>query len=119
MEIKVKIKSSSGGNYFVSVIQSEGKISLFCDCQAGSLLQMCKHKACILENSNKLLFDEDQKEAFNKAVAICQGSEVLEAYEELNSALKEVEKEEFVLKKLRKGLKAEFARKLAKGFPLN
>ncbi len=62
MDLTLRSKSSSGDipyNVYFK-ISSDGRLSVFCDCQAGEFGQFCKHKWQLLNGDEKMLVDSNQ-----------------------------------------------------------
>lgn len=118
MVVEIKIKSSSGGSYTVNVVSESGLVSLHCDCPAGSIGQMCKHKSWVISNDTSCLADDSQIVVLEQAVALLEETAIPTVFRETQSLLDELEAEEASLKKRAKSLKRELARKLGSGFPI-
>lgn len=62
MEIKFKVKSSSGaGSYTVKFIKrDDNNLSAYCDCPAGDNGQACKHRLAILNGDSSGLVSKNR-----------------------------------------------------------
>ena len=93
MEIKILAKSSSHPEPYLVIIKWNGsKISAFCNCRAGELGQLCKHKLQILSCDSKVLFDVKQVDDLNKIAEWVNSSTLLKVFDELEKAEQEKEK---------------------------
>jgi len=67
MSITILIKSSSQSEpRSVQVTQDESGLSFLCDCPAGIRGRICKHKRALVSADESMLYDEDQKDSFQK-----------------------------------------------------
>lgn len=69
-KIKLFVKGNSEPYYQVIFKNINGLISIKCDCRAGELTKLCKHKLTLIRGDvsalyNGELYDEDQSEMFN------------------------------------------------------
>ena len=118
MNYQFTVKSSSGDPYVAEVNTDDGTVRVLCGCAAGSLGQMCKHKAAIIEGDLTMLSDPDLEPLFTAAHEALSKSPVATKYHEMQEALAGIEREMAALKKREKALKAAFARILADGVPV-
>jgi len=94
MEITVLIKSSSSSEpRSVLILQDDSGLSIFCDCPAGDRGRICKHKKAIASGDVSMLYDEDQKENFEKAMEWVSQSGYPELMKELEEAENEMDTE--------------------------
>ena len=90
MEIKILVKSSSQSEpRTVLVMRDDSGLSFFCDCPAGIRGRICKHKKVLASCDDSMLFDEDQRESFEKVTAWVAQS----GYPDLMKEFKEAENE--------------------------
>jgi hypothetical protein len=90
MEITVLIKSSSSPDpRRVIVLQDDSGLSFYCDCPAGERGRICKHKKAMASGDDSMLYDEDQRENFEKAMDWVMQS----GYPDLMKELAEAENE--------------------------
>lgn len=69
MDIKILVKSSSSSEpRSVNVVQDDSGLSFFCDCPAGIRDRVCKHKRALASADDSMLFNEDQRENFDKLI---------------------------------------------------
>ena len=61
-KIIIKAVSSSGDYYHVHFEIINGKLTVFCDCQAGIHGKLCKHKIGLLAGDFSKLFDKEDKD---------------------------------------------------------
>jgi hypothetical protein len=65
MKIILYVKSSDGINcYEVAFKNREGIISIKCDCPAGELTKLCRHKLALLRGDDTVLYDNSQLSEF-------------------------------------------------------
>lgn len=70
--ISVRMKSSSGSPYIVNVDDlGGGNVRIYCNCKAGIVKKMCKHKAGVITGNPKLLFDPADMPLFEQASLLC------------------------------------------------
>ena len=59
-KIRILAKSSGSEPYNVDFILEDGKMKVFCNCQAGTFRDWCKHKYELLVGDVKRLYDPEQ-----------------------------------------------------------
>jgi hypothetical protein len=65
MKIILYVKSSDGINYYeVAFKNREGIISIKCDCRAGELTKLCRHKLALIRGDAAILYDNSQISEF-------------------------------------------------------
>lgn len=70
MEKSFRVRSSDGvTSYLVSVEKTKNGIALYCDCPAGNLEKLCKHKLAIVTGDEKILFNPGEKDSLKQ---ICE-----------------------------------------------
>ncbi|MCG6869532.1 MAG: hypothetical protein LJE91_12630 [Gammaproteobacteria bacterium] len=112
METTILVKSSSRDEpYAVAVSSTESRLSIFCDCPAGEWGKYCKHKMAIVLADERILFDEEQKDNFNKVKQWIVES----GYPDLVQELRESEKALESAKKNVKNQKEKIARLMKEG----
>ncbi len=112
MEITVLIKSSSSSKpRSVLVLQDDSGLSIFCDCPAGDRGRVCKHRKAVASGDASMLYDDEQKENFNKIMELVSQS----GYPELMKELEEAENEMDTEKEKLKDIKAKIARVMNEG----
>jgi len=88
MSITILIKSSSQSEpRSVQVTQDESGLSFLCDCPAGIRGRICKHKRALVSADESMLYDENQKDSFQKIMDWVNAS----SYPDLMKALKAAE----------------------------
>ena len=61
MKIFLYAKSSDGVNYYkVAFTNHQGIISIKCDCHAGQLTKLCRHKLALIRGEEAILYDNSQ-----------------------------------------------------------
>ena len=72
-------KSSSGSDpYSVDFTFKDGKLSIFCECQAGRYRKFCKHKWQMIKGNENILYDENQDSELAKISDWVQKSDYLD-----------------------------------------
>lgn len=112
MEKIILVKSSSRDEpYAVAISSTESGLSIFCDCPAGEWGKYCKHKMAIVLADERILYDGEQNNNFNKITRWISES----GYPSLVTELRTSEKELEVAKKNVKNQKEKIARLMKKG----
>lgn len=112
MEITILVKSSSRDEpYVVTVSSTETGLSILCDCPAGEWGKYCKHKVAIVLADEKILYDEEQTDNFNKISKWISES----SYPNLVTELRESEKSLEAAKRAVKNQKEKIARSMKEG----
>ncbi len=112
MEITILVKSSSRDEpYVVAVSSTEKGLSILCDCPAGEWGKYCKHKMAIVLADEKILYDEEQTDNFNKISKWISES----SYPHLVTELRESEKSLEAAKRAVKNQKEKIARSMKEG----
>lgn len=95
MELIILAKSSSNPEpYSVQVKWDKNKLSIFCNCPAGELGKLCKHKFSILSNNIDILYNKKQINDLIKINEWVQLSSYPKLLLMLNQA--EIEKEDLI-----------------------
>ncbi|MGD0036674.1 MAG: hypothetical protein ABSC53_05225 [Bacteroidota bacterium] len=116
MEIRLKAKSSSRPEpYSVLFIWNNKTLSVNCDCQAGELGQLCKHKLAFLQNDSSMLFDSKQSEELNNVYTWVKSTSFSDLLNELGQTERETEKAIANAKKQLSAAKHKLARLLKEG----
>ena len=103
----VLVKSSSGGNYRIRFNEKDGRLRIFCYCDAGTNGMICKHKRSLLGGNTELLESEKDVETFRQIMASPGWTELQCLMSEFEKELKVLEKEIEVVKNRQKALKKE------------
>lgn len=96
-------KSGSGEHYYKVIFEmKDNKLTVSCDCQAGILRQLCKHKKALILNDVSMLYDTEQEivlveiyEWTNKAGY----QKIFKQYENIKNEIEKLKKEEFAARK--------------------
>jgi len=116
MQIILLAKSSSQPEpYSVTFNWNNNKLSVFCNCPAGEIGQLCKHKTALLANESDILYDSKQKNQLDKISVWVQSSSLPKLLLQLKEA--ELEKDRIIekAKKDFSALKHKIARLLNEG----
>ncbi len=117
MEFELKAKSSSTGScYNVLFRLNEGKLSVFCTCQAGENGQNCKHKWQLLHGDESMLVDLSQKDQLKQIAEVAKGKNIDSLHDKIENLEIECKRLEKSQKKATADLKEKVSRKLALKF---
>ena len=87
MEISILLKSSSSPEpRTVNVVQDEAGLSFFCDCPAGERGRLCKHKKAVASGDASMLYDDTQRDNFNRIMEWVSESGYPQLMQELSKA---------------------------------
>ena len=115
MNVHIQAASSSGGSYDCEFSDEGDYLRVTCNCQAGLLRQVCKHKVALLRGDRKMLFDPDQETLLDMVMS-SPGYTVLKAHlDEYEVTLFSIEKEVSRLKETEKSIKARLAHEFIHG----
>ena len=90
VEIALKARSSSRPEpYLVVFVWNNETLSVSCDCPAGEVGQLCKHKLALLQNDASMLYNPNQKDDLAKAFKWVQTT----SFSSLLNELKETERQ--------------------------
>ncbi|HBR95236.1 MAG TPA: hypothetical protein DEA90_13835 [Opitutae bacterium] len=113
MKISIQAKSSSGDHsYTVDFIKEGELLSVFCNCPAGALGKLCKHKLQLLSGDNSMLHSDGDIEKLNELQAWVRAS----TFPNLQLKLSELESEIASLKLKIKKEKKNIEKKIKEGF---
>lgn len=112
---EVRIKSSSGDFYVVSIESAAGKTSVTCECAAGLNGLLCKHRLAIFNFDETLLFDPEDLKTFDRACDLVAGSNIPREYKLLQDTIKELEAEKKAIQARILAAKTVFGNRLNRG----
>lgn len=113
MITKINIKSSSSDEiYTVTFAIENNLISINCNCKAGLVKTLCKHRLSLLDGDVSAIIDKSDIKALTDVLDKIDKTKIVE----LNSELNKVEKEISTLDALRKKLRKEIGLKFSNGF---
>jgi len=102
MEIILYAKSSDGITcYEVSFKNKNGIISIKCDCRAGELTKLCRHKLALIRGDNSILYNRNQFSKFaiiKDWIKASSLSQLILEHDEIEKALRQKQNE---LKKIK------------------
>lgn len=94
MYLSVKVKSSEPAkNYTVDFIQRNELLKVSCNCIAGQLGQMCKHKDALLRGDVSMLVDPSDEANMAQALQVVRRTDIPAKLADLDRVLNEIEKE--------------------------
>ena len=113
-QIRLKAKSSSGGNYDVTFSNENGILSVSCSCKAGVYHKLCKHKTGLLNG------DEAMLDNCNEVPALRQIREWLRqsSYAGLLAEYESVKKQTDAMKERERKLRGRVEKILTGGIPV-
>ena len=100
-KIIIKAISSSGDYYNVHFEIINGKLTVFCDCQAGVHGKLCKHKIGLLARDVSKLFDEEDKDKLTQVQELVSKTnyfDILKTYNKVKADVEEAQKSEAKIK---------------------
>ena len=117
MKAIVRAKSSSGDYYDVTFDIRDGQISVRCNCKAGTLAQVCKHKTGLLEGNIEMLYSTSELSILDdiRQTEECQQLILVIAAKTLDLA--EIEKAKKALSQKEKSIKESIGRVFLHGIP--
>jgi hypothetical protein len=102
MKIILYAKSSDGVNYYnVAFNNREGIINITCDCRAGELTKLCRHKLALIRGDASILYDDSQLNEFTtikKWISESRFAQLILEHDSIEKALQERQRE---LKKIK------------------
>lgn len=102
MKIDLLAVSSDGsGRYKVTLYDESGVINLICNCYAGDMGTLCRHRIALLTNKTRGIFyaKDNEQDNLTLAVDILERSGLSQKYRTLANQLEELEKQYKVDKK--------------------
>lgn len=103
MKITLLAMSSGDTPYTVDFLVEEGKLTVHCDCKAGSYGQLCKHKTELLAGDASRLYDPSQMSDLEKIQGMLAGTSGLyDAVAAIAAAEKVVREKQAEVKTLKK-----------------
>jgi hypothetical protein len=100
-KIILRANSSAGDPYNVHFDFSDNKLTVFCNCQAGTYGKLCKHKTGLLDGDLTILFDKADQETLLQVIEYVKKSkytEVMSAYSLKKKEIEEMQKQEKKIK---------------------
>ena len=102
MKIILYAKSSDGINcYEVAFKNREGIISIKCDCPAGELTKLCRHKLALIRGDAAILYDNSQNSEFITIKEWIRASPFAQLILDHDSIENEIQKKQRELKKIK------------------
>jgi hypothetical protein len=120
MEACFEVKSDSSEEVYNVVFGfKDDIITINCDCQAGQMKNLCKHRLRLLDGDVSGLINQDQVKALAPVLDRIDKNKISDLYKDLNEVEKElsgIEKELRRIKAVRKKLRQEIGLKFSNGF---
>lgn len=113
MEKTIKIKSSSTTEIYDVAFKIENNlISINCNCKAGLVKTLCKHRLSLIDRDYTAILNKDETVLLNDIFNKIDKSKITNLFVELNR----IEKETKDLDSLKKKMKKEIGIKFSNGF---
>lgn len=113
MEKSINVKSSSNDGVYTVVFKIDNNLlSINCNCQAGLVKTLCKHRISLMDGDVSALVSPSDSNVLTEVLAQIDKSKVSNLFTELNSIENEIKKLDALKKKLRK----EIGFKISNGF---
>lgn len=113
MEEYIEVKSSSSDEVYTVTFKIENDYtSINCNCKAGQMKTLCKHRLNLLGGETASLKDQSQKSNLINVLGLIDKTKISDLYMELNKVEDELKK----LTSLRKKLRKEIGNKFSNGF---
>jgi len=100
-KIILRANSSSGDPYDVHFDFSDNKLTVFCNCQAGTYGKLCKHKTGLLDGNISILFDKADQGKLLQVIEFVKYSKYTErmsAYSLIKKEIEEMQNKEKTIK---------------------
>ncbi len=113
MEKTIKVKSTSSNEIYDVVFKDENNlISINCNCKAGLVKTICKHRKSLIDGNFTTILNENDIKTLNEIFNEISKSKIVELFTEIDDIENKIEKLNVLKKKLRK----EIGLKLSNGF---
>lgn len=110
METNIKVGSSSSDDiYTVSFKIENGLISINCNCQAGLVKMLCKHRLNLLGGDISAMVDKTEESALIDILSKIDKTRISDLYIDLNKVELEIKKLDTERKKLKKEIGIKFS----------
>ncbi|MCL7755101.1 hypothetical protein [Polaribacter sp. Z022] len=110
MKETIEIKSSSSDEVYTVTFMIENNLtSINCNCRAGQVKMLCKHRLSLLDGDISSLADESQIPILSKTLELISNEKISDLYTELNQVESELKKLNSLKKKLRKEIGFKFS----------
>lgn len=112
MKIALFVKSSSmtGVSYEVVFKNIDGIITIKCNCRAGELTKLCKHKLALIRGDSSILMDGDEDYNFRNVKEWIKNSALFQLIIEHDLAEKALAEKQKELKKIKDKLELSMRR---------
>ena len=102
MEKTIKIKSSSANEIYDVVFKIENNlISINCNCKAGLVKTLCKHRLSLIDGDYTAISNQNDIALLNEIFNKIDKFKITELFKECNSVENEMKKLDLLKKKLR------------------
>ncbi|MFV8368651.1 hypothetical protein [Flavobacterium sp. LB2R40] len=110
MEKTIKIKSSSTNETYDVVFKIENNlISINCDCRAGSVKTLCKHRLSLIDGDYTAISNQNDITLLNEIFNKIDKSKIAVLFVELNRIEKEIKNLDLLKKKTKKEIGFRFS----------
>jgi hypothetical protein len=113
MEKRIRVNSSSNDGTYTVVFKFDNDfITINCDCQAGLVKMLCKHRLNLVDGDTSALTDKSDSIVLDEVLKLLDKNRFTGLFNELNTIEKELKRLDTLKKKLRK----EIGLKISNGF---
>src|SRR3970040_677164 len=110
MEKIIKIKSSSTNEIYDVVFKIENNlISINCNCRAGLVKTLCKHRLSLIDGDYTSMLNKDETILLNDIFSKIDKSKITNLFVELNRIEKEITDLDSLKKKMKKEIGIKFS----------
>lgn len=109
MEYSFDIKSSSSNEIYTVVFSISNLISINCNCKAGLVKMLCKHRLNLLDGDITSLVNPKDSEHLSEVLNKIDKSRIANLYTNLNKIEAEIKSLDTIRKKLRKEIGQNFS----------
>jgi hypothetical protein len=112
MKISLLVKSSSlaGVGYEVVFKNLNGIITIKCNCRAGELTKLCKHKLALIRGDSSILMDRNEDDNFCNVKEWIKNTALSQLITQLDLAEKSLAEKQIELKKIKDRLEVAMRR---------
>ena len=87
----ILVRRSAGGFYQAEFIKDAGRVRVRCNCSAGSIGQICRHKRALIAGKTRILHDAGQARLLEEILAWPEMQALAERAAEYESDLEAIE----------------------------
>lgn len=87
----IQVKRNSGGAYRVEFLKDPGRVRVRCNCTAGSIGQICRHKRALIVGNASALYEPKQAQLLQEILAWPEMRRLTEHAKRYEKELAEIE----------------------------